>query len=118
MDETKIETLTLMKALAKRLGFDDGRIGISLSQLDDEGEPIGHKASFIIDMASIPMGPLSVLQRKVYRDIKKDPHITASSLSKKEKVSLRSIEKAIRRLKSGGYIIRLGSRRKGYWLGL
>jgi predicted HTH transcriptional regulator len=54
-------------------------------------------------------------QKAVIAMITKDPKITITAISKETNIPLRTVERVISELKNDGVIVRIGSRKGGYW---
>ena len=52
---------------------------------------------------------------KILNEIKKNPKITANQLAKMLDITQRAVEKQLASLKQAGKIVRVGSKRAGYW---
>jgi len=52
---------------------------------------------------------------KVLAEIKKNPKITANQLAEILGITQRAVEKQIASIKQAGKIVRVGSKRGGYW---
>lgn len=54
-------------------------------------------------------------QKRIFKEMKKNPHITIAQLAKSLKLSNTAIDNAIYTLKKEGMVVREGSKKSGYW---